>query len=106
MVFSPLPDTFESAEPIATQPEQTHFLNFHPDDTTDELTFTVTSETAVLIETANDGTADNFDTELKLFEFQEFPGVGRNPVLIAENDNISSDNPYSRITRTLTPGTT
>ena len=68
------------------------------DKDVDIFRFEVLSPGAVTIEiTSNPSNPDDFDTYLQLFD--------ANGQELAENDDIGSGNSFSRITRSLTPGT-
>lgn len=68
------------------------------DKDVDIFRFEVLSPGAVTIEIQSDpSNRDDFDTYLRLFD--------ANSQELAENDDIGSGNPFSRITRSLTPGT-
>lgn len=100
-MYMPLPDNLDSGlESFELQPGQTRFLSFHPNDRVDSFDLSLGAESIVSIETANDGTALDHDTDLALFS-------GDPSILtpIATNDDIEpSVNPYSRITSTLPAG--
>lgn len=101
VVFMPLPDDSDSGiEPFNLNLGETRFLSFHPKDRLDSFGLSLSSESIVLIETANDGTALDYDTSLIITSvatgFEE---------VVASNDDIEPGiNEYSRIMQTLAAG--
>ena len=101
VVFMPLSDNTEDATTFPVlQPGQTRHLSFDPSDDVDTVTFSLNAQTTVLVETANDGTALDYDTNLAIERI-----INGTPQTIATNDDIETGiNLYSRITQTLPAG--
>ncbi len=99
IVFMPVPDSLEASDGSGTstiRAGETQFRNFHAADPSDNVRLRLFRQTAVQLETANDGTQKNYDTILELFE---------NESLIASNDDIEpGEQLYSRLVQTLEAG--